>query len=131
MTAIVLLTILCGILRPALAYTSANPQALSKLQACQETAGQIASSFQPTEFSPVPWLSNRHIQTIGGAFWRDVPECSNVVDIGTTLTALRGRVLRSQDHPQEKYWDRRERIETPDGDWFHVDHKDCQENARV
>ena len=125
MTAIVLLTILCGILRPALAYTSANPQALSKLQDCQETAGPIASSFQPAEFRPVPWLSNRHIQTVGGVFWRDIPECSNVVDIGTTLTALRERILRSNDYPQEKYWDRRERIETPDGDWFHVDHKDC------
>ena len=108
-------------------YSISNTIATTKLATYQETAGQIASSFQPTEFRPVPFFSNNHFQTIGGAFWRDIPECSYVVDLGSTLVALSKWALKSQNPvPKEKFWDRRERVETPDGDWFHVDHKFCE-----
>lgn len=112
------------------AYSTSRQIAASatKLETYQQTAGRIASSYEPTEFRPVPWLSDRHLQTIGGTFWRDIPECSNVVDLASTLTGLvQWAFLRTENPgPKARYWDRRERIETPDGDWFHVDHKNCQ-----
>lgn len=107
----------------AVAHMISKPVA-NKLHIYQEKAGQIASSFEPRAFQPSPFFSNCHLQTIGGAFWRDIPECSYVVDIGPTLLALGKWALRSRNPSlKHSYWDRRERISTPDGDWFHVDHK--------
>ena len=43
------------------------------------------------------------------------------------MSALVKNLLSST--AEQQYWDRRERIETPDGDWFHVDWKDNTANT--
>jgi len=98
-----------------------------RLEACQSQAAPIASSFIPNHFSPVPWLSNKHVQTIGGMFTRDMPELKYIhnKDWRPGLKALAGKlvnVIVSRNH-STKYWDIRERVDTPDGDFFHADYK--------
>ena len=115
----------------AQALIISTPQVPNKLNIYQERAGQTVSSFEPKEFKPSPWFSNCHLQTIGGVFLRDIPDCSYVVDVGPTLLALgKWALLRPNPSSKEKYWDRRERIATPDGDWFHVDHKECRGESK-
>lgn len=92
------------------------------LTAYQQRAGPIASSFEIKEFNPIPWLSNCHVQTIAGVLLRRVPACANVVDVGDTLLKTITN-LASPAEEEATFWDRRERIDTPDGDWFHVDFK--------
>lgn len=100
----------------------------SRLSLYQEEAGKIVSSFVPGDFRPVPWLSNRHVQTCIGYLVRDLPECAYIFN-GNMLPALQAvaRKLTKDGQPrrssEEKYWDERKRIDTPDGDWFHADFK--------
>lgn len=114
--------------------SSSNGDA-SKLVSYQELSGPIAASFKPTKFNPVPWLSNCHLQTIGGFFLRKIPECKNVLNIGDTIIAIvaaqqrRNLPKHSEEEETTSFWDSRERIETPDNDWFHVDSK-TTENSR-
>ena len=90
-----------------------------ELESYQVVAGEVASSFEPLSFNPVPWLSNCHIQTIGAFFVRDKPQCAHVKNIGSLIAAL----VAPSPPSSSDFWDRRERIETPDKDWFHVDYK--------
>ena len=114
-----------------LAHFISNPRVTTKLYTYQEKAGRIASSFEPREFKPSPWFTDCHLQTIGGAFLRDLPECSYVVDVGPTLLALgKWALLPRKPSVNQNFWDRRERVATPDGDWFHVDHKHCRGESK-
>lgn len=90
----------------------------------QEVAAPIADSFLPGTFNPVPWLSNCHVQTIAANFFRHVPECNYYAGIPETI----GGIL-SSPKPLDSFWDKRERIDTPDGDWFHVDYKFTRDNS--
>lgn len=120
--------IISALLATAEGFSAVAPSAVAtsteNMQATmhQQRAGEIVSSFEPREFKPVPWLSNCHLQTIGGVYLRQ--DCGYVVDdnIGTTLSAA-AQTLVSPRTEDADYWDRRERIDTPDGDWFHLDFK--------
>lgn len=95
----------------------------------------IVSSFTPTTYNPVPLLTNRHIQTIGGVFLRTLPNCAYVKNKNewTSLAFLLFETIWSvavssisgggDGGDCSDYWDKREQIDTPDGDFFHVDYK--------
>ncbi|KAL7570524.1 hypothetical protein ACA910_004300 [Epithemia clementina (nom. ined.)] len=107
----------------------------------QAQAGLDAASFEPTKFDP--WITNCHVQTIGGFFLRDTPAAFLPRDnIPMSLARICSGLLSKVVPPQllsllwndvnvdqtkkvstQKFWDVRERVETPDGDWFHADTK--------
>lgn len=92
----------------------------------QQNAAPIAASFEPSSYRPVPFLSNCHIQTIGGVFFRDVEDCAYVTDFATTAKAIVNRAMNgdeANDDDDEWFWDERQRFDTPDGDFYHVDYK--------
>lgn len=91
----------------------------------EEVAAPIADSFSPRTFNPVPWLSNCHVQTIAANFLRHVPECNYYIGVPETI----GGILSSPKRLSSSFWDKRERIDTPDGDWFHVDYKFTGDNS--
>lgn len=94
-----------------------------KLYSYQQKAGEIASSFEIQEFNPIPWLANCHVQTIAGVLLRRIPACANVVNLSDTMLKTVTNLV-SPPPEEDTFWDRRERIPTPDGDWFDVDFKD-------
>jgi predicted alpha/beta-fold hydrolase len=103
------------------------------LENLQSKAGPIAASFQAGTFDP--WIKNRHVQTIGGFFVRRIcpyVPADNFAAAGTFTRALFRNKMKStrdsdyatpsdNDGIDDFFWDDRERIETPDGDWFHAD----------
>ena len=93
----------------------------------RELAFRISWSFEPREFKPVPLLANCHFQTISGVFLRTDPDCrymapddKNVIEKGLKLVSS---IAGEPDIHGESFWDERQRILTPDGDFFHVDYK--------
>ena len=107
----------------------------------RESAFRVADSFQPREFRPAsPLLANKHVQTISGALLRNVNSCRYVtVDADQQEIDTFGFCLRlfasavqtpktttiESNNDILNFWDKRERIETLDGDFFHVDSKFC------
>lgn len=119
----------------------------------QRAARILAHQFEVTEpFAPVSWLSNCHVQTIGGHLLRS----QNLLDNATnscfymprtdnntnpfTAAAVISRLWNaafvtpsassvptsaadSSASNLAPFWDHRERFSTPDGDWFHADAK--------
>lgn len=69
----------------------------------------IAFSFESTEFRPVWWSRNCHFQTIAGALFR-----------GKKISFSESTHPFVDDNHSMK-WDKRERFETLDGDFFDVD----------
>jgi uncharacterized protein len=96
-------------------------------------------------FDPVPWLRNTHLQTIGGYFFRKLQQQQskdkydnrfNFAYIPkdeawfvTMQRMIESIVLSSSSSTTassttvSSFWDTRQRIVTPDDDWFHVDIK--------
>ena len=104
------------------------------LQDLQQRAAPVVESFQvDTNFDPPAWLRNKHVQTIGGYLWRELGTGSYVdkselplvtaLRLGTQLAKawLVKQQQRDQPPTQSSFWHHRERVETPDGDWFHAD----------
>ncbi|GAX18977.1 uncharacterized protein FisN_8Hh198 [Fistulifera solaris] len=86
----------------------------------QKRAATIANSFQSSEFRP--WLKNQHVQTIGGFLLKETCAYLPPGDFEAAqhiAAAIVDKVQRPKASTQ--FWHHRERIETPDGDWFHVD----------
>lgn len=101
-----------------------------RLAALQKRAAPVVADYEVNDpFNPVPWLSNCHIQTIGGFLLREkragayVPKNNPVSVVSTIVKALFLRNETSSSSLSLVFWDSRERIETPDGDWFHADTK--------
>ena len=93
-------------------------------------AHEIAATFTTDTFDPL--ISDCHVQTIGGFFLRDTPAAYVPRDqpIQTAKRVLKG-IRQARDKANSKkevFWDVRERIETPDGDFFDVDTKYCRDN---
>eukprot|EP00568_Trieres_chinensis_P006991 CAMPEP_0183303456 /NCGR_PEP_ID=MMETSP0160_2-20130417/8889_1 /TAXON_ID=2839 ORGANISM="Odontella Sinensis, Strain Grunow 1884" /NCGR_SAMPLE_ID=MMETSP0160_2 /ASSEMBLY_ACC=CAM_ASM_000250 /LENGTH=548 /DNA_ID=CAMNT_0025466363 /DNA_START=212 /DNA_END=1855 /DNA_ORIENTATION=- len=116
--------------RPRYGQPSPSTPSLRRLQ---DRADFISSSFVPSTFDPHPLLTNNHLQTISGVFVRDRPECAYVTDgglggwigaVGGLIDAVsRGKGAKEGRGSRCDYYDERETIETPDGDFFHVDRK--------
>lgn len=99
----------------------------SKLGHYQDKAAPIATSFEPSPYRPMPFLTNCHLQTIGGVFLRGLEDCAYVTDVASTVTTIVGRALNGKKENEadddDWFWDERQRIDTPDNDFFHVDYK--------
>jgi hypothetical protein len=136
------LMVLCACCQPTNSLMQGVVQTVTKLQSIftapilnsnqptplQKRAYEIASSFSP-DVSFDPLLDNRHIQTIGGFFLRGTPAAYlprnqpavAVQRIWQGIKANRGSI-------KSLFWDSRERIDTPDDDFFFVDIKNAREN---
>jgi len=91
----------------------------------QRRAAPVASSFSTRdEFDPL--VKNGHLQTIVPFFLRE--KCSYIPRSPGALANILPRIVgtkttRDCGDSSAFFWDDRERIETPDGDWFHADTK--------
>lgn len=90
-------------------------------------AVDIALSYKPTPFRPAPFARNPHIQTIGGAVLRGL----RFIPLGPQLDFSYWPPRPTSTNldvadPLPSWWDRRTRIDTPDGDFFDVDYKYCK-----
>jgi len=104
-----------------------------RLREHQNRGIPVASSFIPSEYNPHPLLQNTHLQTILGVFIRDEPgvayiQKSNVfqemLPVGkAVLDALPSMTGNKSTESECEFWDKRERFDTPDGDFFDVDYK--------
>jgi len=84
-----------------------------------EVSAPLAASFEPSTFNPYPLFSNQHVQTVAATFLRQVPEINYFNSFSDTIQGL----LKAQNQEKQQFWDKRERMDTPDGDFFHVDYK--------
>lgn len=105
-----------------------------RLKNYQKKGITISNSFVPKEYEAHPFLRNRHFQTIFGVFTRNKPGCayierSNIVNeifpVGKAVLESIPTILGlgKGDETSCDYWDKRERFDTPDGDFFDVDYK--------
>lgn len=105
--------------------TPIKGDSMMKLRQYQtEVSAPLAFSFEPSSFNPFPPFSNQHVQTIVATFLRQIPEINYFHTLPDTLQA----VLQSENTQYQQFWDSRERFDTPDGDFFHVDYKSSPEN---
>jgi uncharacterized protein len=100
----------------------------------QQASSSVVRSYDVTQepFDPVPWLRNHHVQTVGGYVFRKLqPDLAFVSKdeawfqtVGRMMKAISlSAVVATSNGNEESFWHRRDRIETPDQDWFHVDIK--------
>ena len=116
-----------------LAFSSSKWQ-----QELQRQAADIVSSFRPNDsFDPPVWLRNPHVQTIGGFLWReklvrsgsylhqDEPiwmTLSRLLDMpSASFLSQSSNTRNNNENNKTAFWHYRERVQTPDGDWFHAD----------
>lgn len=92
---------------------------MAKPNEVQAKAGKVAASFQLSEeFNP--WVLNGNLQTILGAYLKET--LSYVPRWSAFFTILRAMAaLLFQKSEAETIWTKRERIETPDDDFFEAD----------
>lgn len=125
-----------------LAFSSSTLQ-----QELQRQAADIVSSFRPNDaFNPPFWLRNPHVQTIGGFLWREkivrngsyLPQgepiwmtLSRLLDrqSASLLSSQSSNIRNNNDNNTTEFWHYRERVETPDGDWFHADSRSHQRRS--
>ena len=106
--------------------TQASPSTKSMSPSpLQKASFEIASSFQMGKFDPL--ITDRHMQTIGGFFLRDteaayVPRNNPIEASKRIIRSIQTKLDKSKAK-KKSFWDVRERIKTPDGDFFDVDTK--------
>jgi len=99
-------------------HDDSSPNSLAEKY--RELSHSIASQFSPTEFNPLPSLTNCHIQTIAGVYLRKSDSCKYVKD-SNVAASLFPDFFASPD--QGEFYDSRQRFETSDNDFFDVDFK--------
>lgn len=87
----------------------------------------VAESFTPSTYNPLPAFSNRHLQTISGVFLRKSEGCAYVdPDSGLAGVTKILRAVSDIDGKEDEsaFWDERVRVDTQCGqDFFHADVK--------
>ena len=92
----------------------------------QKHAEKIKNSFKIVDFNPAGFSQNNHFQTISGAFLRNRAQFAywdsqNLLKMLSSILII-GNEKRQPDEGFDWY-DERERIDTPDDDFFDVDYK--------
>lgn len=114
--------------------TTTNQEEVERYQAA---SSQILQSFVPTPFQPK--INNPHVQTIAGVFLRPNPSaCYIPRNVSVTQHLVRHgsswmQTWRRHDESNNnnntgRFWDDRQRVTTPDQDFFDVDYKYCCDN---
>ncbi|GKY95460.1 hypothetical protein MPSEU_000507600 [Mayamaea pseudoterrestris] len=98
--------------------------AATRLEELQRKGAALIKKFEiGEEFHPK--IGKGHVQTIFGFLLRE--SCSYVPRNESPIDFVRrvqnGFKTASKEIDNAAFWDERERIETPDNDWFHVDYK--------
>jgi hypothetical protein len=110
--------------QPSLDSSSIKHDPSESSQKRRELATLASHSFESREFNPVPWARNEHLQTIMGTLFRRESMYVQADPWSSLLKALLG--------PKDDFqWDERQRMATPDNDffdvdWKFVDHKDSE-----
>ena len=103
----------------------------TSVQECRANAAKVAHSFDKREFRPSWFATNPHFQTIVGTLFRKEAMYSQDLSILELLSSSSSSNKNKSggSKPLDLFqWDKRERVETPDGDFFDVDWKFCSKN---
>ena len=90
-----------------------------KLFEYQTKAEEIVNGFKTNEFKPALFSTNPHFQTIAGVYVRSKPEYA-YWNAKFWLNSITNSESKKSLQDDDIYWDRRQRIDTPDGDFYDV-----------
>jgi predicted alpha/beta-fold hydrolase len=104
----------------------------------QQRTSPIAASLHLQEHFD-PWITNCHVQTIGGFLLRQDRRSSSAAYVRKNNSqkamqqvmlaiVAQTQVSAEAEETTTSFWDHREKITTPDGDWFHADTKYANSN---
>ena len=108
-------------------------QQKQKQQQRYTTAARVSHAFIMNEFTPAWFAANCHFQTIIGTLYRkETMYSQSLVSflLNLLVSATTGATTTNKwNLPIDTFsWNKRERIETPDGDFFYVDWSIADDN---
>lgn len=101
---------------------SGSKERAATIQGRYALAAKVSHSFITREFQPAWFATNRHFQTIIGTLFRKESMYSRSISVLLDLAGVTNSNKGSESLLLDHFtWDKRERVKTPDGDFFDVD----------